>query len=89
MSSYGSVITIPPSKLTELLGWYGVFALIGAYFLVSFGFILAEGLFFQLLNVTGGGALVVFALSKKATQLAVLNVFWALIGALAIIRIVL
>lgn len=89
MLLYGSVITIHPSKRTELLGWYGMFALIGAYFLVSFGFILAEGLFFQLLNVTGGGALVVFALSKKATQLAVLNIFWALIGALAIIRIVL
>lgn len=74
-------------KLAEVLGWYGMLALIGAYFLVSFGFIEANGLIFQLLNLTGGTALVVFAISKKATQLAILNVFWALIGIVAIIRI--
>ena len=62
-------------------------ALIGAYFLVSFGFIAAEGLMFQLLNLTGGISLVVFALSKKATQLAILNIFWALIGAIALARL--
>lgn len=81
--------SIIPSKLTELLGWYGMLALIGAYFLVSFGIIDAEELAFQLLNLTGGVALVIFAVSKKATQLAILNIFWALIGALAIIRIIL
>ena len=83
------MITLNPSKLTELLGWYGMLALIGAYFLVSFGQVAAEGLAFQVLNLTGGVALVIFALSKKATQLAILNVFWALIGAIAVVRIVL
>ena len=42
---------------------------------------------FQLLNFTGGVALVIFAISKKAMQLAILNTFWALIGATAIIRL--
>lgn len=83
------MVILKPSRLTEFFGWYGVLALIGAYFLVSFGFIIAEGLGFQALNLTGGIALVVFALSKKATQLAILNIFWALIGLIAIIRIVL
>ena len=64
-------------------------ALISAYFLVSFGLVTGEGLEFQALNFTGGVALVVFALSKKATQLALLNIFWALIGATAIIRLIL
>lgn len=76
------------TKLTELLGWYGMLALIGGYFLVSFGYAEAEGVVFQLLNLTGGIALVVFALSKKATQLAILNIFWALIGVLAIARFI-
>lgn len=76
-----------PSRLTELLGWYGMFALVSAYFLVSFGFISAEGLAFQALNFTGGVTLVVFAISKKATQLAILNAFWALIGVIAIVGI--
>lgn len=83
----GSMAIIKPSAATELLGWYGMLALIGAYFMVSFGFIVAEGLAFQVLNLTGGVALVVFAVSKKATQLAILNIFWALIGVVAVVRI--
>ena len=78
---------IRPSLLIELLGWYGMSALIGAYFLVSFGYILAEGIVFQVFNLTGGVSLVVFALSKKATQLAILNIFWALIGVAALGRL--
>lgn len=81
------MVSIKASWATELLGWYGMLVLIGAYFLVSFGFILAEGLTFQLLNLTGGVALVIFALSKKAAQLAVLNIFWALIGTIALVRL--
>lgn len=46
-----------------------------------------RGMLFQLLNFTGGVALVIFAISKKAMQLAILNTFWALIGAAAIIRL--
>lgn len=80
-------IILKPSGFTELLGWYGMLALISAYFLVSFGIVLAEGLVFQVLNSTGGVALLIFAASKKATQLAVLNAFWALIGVVAIISI--
>ena len=82
------MVSLKPSKITEFLGWYGMLTLIGAYFLVSFGFIAASGLTFQMLNITGGAALVIFAISKEATQLAVLNIFWALIGILAIIRII-
>ena len=81
------MITVNPSKFTELLGSYGMLALVGAYFLVSFRLTAAERMPFQLLNFTGGVALVIFAISKKAMQLAILNTFWALIGATAIIRL--
>lgn len=81
------VINVSPSKVAEILGWYGMLALIGAYFLVSFGYIVAEELTFQTLNLTGGMSLVVFALSKRATQLAILNIFWILIGVVAMVRI--
>ena len=63
-----------------------MFALIGAYFLVSFAMIEADGLAFQALNCTGGLALVLFSISKNATQLAFLNAFWAFIGFMAILR---
>lgn len=74
-------------RFTEFLGWYGMCALVGAYFMVSFGVVEAEGMFFQLLNLSGGVALIFFALSKKATQLAILNAFWAVIGAMALLRL--
>lgn len=83
------MIAIKSSGFTEVLGWYGMLALVGAYFLVSFGLVAAEGLAFQVLNLTGGASLVVFAMSKKAIQLAILNTFWALIGIIAIMRIIL
>ncbi len=80
-------MTIKKSRITEFLGWYGALALIGAYFLVSFGLAAPEGVAFQALNLTGGVALMIFSLSKRATQLAILNLFWALIGLVAIARV--
>ena len=76
-------------KFTEVFGWYGTIALIGAYFLVSFGLVDPEGITFLGLNASGGMALVVYSFSKKATQLAILNIFWALIGVVAMVRAVL
>lgn len=81
------MFTIKPSKYTEFLGWYGMIALIGAYSLASFGMIVAEGLTFQALNLSGGLAMIIYATSKKATRLATLNIFWVLIGAIAIWRL--
>lgn len=79
-------MAVKSRRLAEILGWYGMVALIGAYFLVGFGYVSPEGIVFHGLNATGGMALIVFALSKEATQLAILNAFWALIGIAAIVR---
>lgn len=78
---------LKPSKFTEVAGWYGMIALILAYALVSFSIIAADGLPFQLLNLTGGIGLILVAASKKVVQSVLLNIFWALIGIVAIIRL--
>lgn len=78
---------IKQSKFSEFCGWYGMFALIFAYFLVSFGWIDGQGLIFQLVNLTGGVGLLIVAASKGVRQLVILNFFWATIGFAAIVRL--
>lgn len=76
-----------PTQKTEALGWYGMVALITAYFLVSFGWIDSEGVAFQLLNLTGSIGLLIVAASKGVTQSVILNFFWGAIGVIALVRL--
>lgn len=78
---------IKPSHFAELCGWYGMCALIFAYALVSFSIISADGLAFQLLNLSGAIGLMVVAASKGVVQSVLLNIFWMLIGLVAICTI--
>lgn len=80
---------LKPNRFTELCGWYGMSALIVAYGLVSFDAITGNGLIYQLLNLTGGIGLIIVSLAKNVMQSVLLNVFWAAIGMIAIIKIVL
>lgn len=71
----------------ELAGWYGTFAIVLAYVLVSFDVLPAKGSLYQLLNLTGALGIVVIAAAKKVRQPLLLNVFWAIIALVALIRI--
>ena len=81
------LLGIKQGKLAEFCGWYGILALIVAYFLVSFGWIDGQGLIFQIINLTGGVGLLIVAASKGVLQSVILNFFWAIIGVIAIARI--
>jgi hypothetical protein len=81
------LLGIKQGKLAEFCGWYGMLALIVAYFLVSFGWIDGQGLIFQIINLTGGVGLLIVAASKGVLQSVILNFFWAIIGVIAIARI--
>jgi hypothetical protein len=78
---------INKDRMSEILGWYGILALITGYFLVTFSIIKPEGIEFQLLNVTGSGGLMAVAITKKVTQSVLLNIFWIGIGIVAIYNI--
>ena len=71
----------------EIAGWYGAIAILAAYALVSFDLISGDGLFFQLLNLTGALGVIAIALYKKVRQSVVLNIFWGLVAVIAIIKI--
>ncbi len=72
-------------KVAEVAGWYGTIAIVLAYILVSFKIVSANGVIYQLLNLTGALGIVAISVVKKVKQPAVLNVFWALIAIVALI----
>lgn len=80
--------TRPVKIVPEILGWYGVVAIIAAYIAVSFNFMSAHGLSYQLLNGSGALAMVVDGYYQKDYQPLVLNVVWALIACIALIKFI-
>ncbi len=75
-------------KIAEVAGWYGALAIISAYALVSFNVISADGWIFQVLNLTGALGIIAIAHVKKVRQSVVLNVFWAIIAVVALVRLI-
>lgn len=75
------------SKRSEIIGWYGTVAIVGAYGLSSFNIISSQSFLYQLFNVTGAIGIVIISLRKKTYQPAVLNIIWTIIGLIALIKI--
>ena len=70
---------------SELIGWYGAFAVLLAYALASFGAIATKGTLYQILNLTGSFGIIVVSFRKKAYQPIVLNMIWMLIALIALL----
>ncbi len=70
----------------QLLGWYGVTAILSAYILTSFNVLMAQDWQFQLLNATGALSMVIQGSQRKDWQPVVLNVIWATIAIIGLIR---
>lgn len=73
--------------LIKIAGWYGTFAILGAYALNSFGVIESKSLVYQLLNLTGAIGIVIVSESKHVHPSVVLNAVWTVIAAVALVRI--
>ena len=71
----------------DFAGWYGVFAILGAYALLSLGYLAANDIWYQMLNLTGAVGLGLEALFRKDYQPTILNLVWALIACIAIFRV--
>ena len=74
-------------NLIDLLGWYGVIAILLAYALASFSVIEPTAVIYQLLNLTGATSLLVESWSKLDYPPAVLNMIWTLIAVIALISL--
>lgn len=75
--------------VVEAVGWYGVVAILLAYTLVSFGAVEADSVVYQVLNLTGAVSIAIISLVKRAYQPATLNIIWAIIALIAILRMIL
>lgn len=74
-------------SFVEIFGWYGTCAIILAYTLVSFSILSATSTWYQVLNGTGAIGIIIVSFTKKAYQPAVLNIIWALIALVAVLKI--
>ncbi len=73
--------------IDEIIGWYGTIAIITAFALISFQFLTANDISYQILNGTGAIGVIYISLKKKVYQPAVLNIIWAIIAIIAIINL--
>jgi len=73
--------------IDETIGWYGTCAIVIAYALVSFNILSPSTFLYQILNGTGAFGIVYISFKKKAYQPGVLNIIWAIIALIAIIRL--
>lgn len=70
----------------NVVGWIGMALLIGAYVLVTVGRITGPSLTFQLMNLFGGGLLMVNSAYYSAWPSAALNAVWIVIGVVGLAR---
>ena len=73
--------------VAEMFGWYGMFAIVFAYALLSFNIIGSNSFTYQILNLTGALGVIYISYKKKVFQSVFLNTFWAIIAGIAIINI--
>ncbi len=71
-----------------LVGWYGVAAILAAYLLATVGLITVRSWVYLVLNLTGAIGVLIEALWRGDYQPVVLNVFWAVIALVGVIRLV-
>ncbi|PIU03759.1 hypothetical protein COT44_01640 [Candidatus Shapirobacteria bacterium CG08_land_8_20_14_0_20_39_18] len=71
----------------EIIGWLGTFAVLLAYFLVSFRKISSNSKEYQLLNLFGAIGIILNSAIHGALPSVGLNITWLLIAALALYKI--
>ncbi|WP_036565157.1 CBU_0592 family membrane protein [Nocardioides halotolerans] len=72
--------------VVNVAGWIGMALLISAYALVTAGRLQGPGLPFQVMNLIGGGALMVNSAYYGAWPSAALNLVWVVIGGVGLAR---
>ena len=69
-----------------IIGWAGAVAVLVAYFLVSTKRLRGESVAYQLLNLAGGGCLIVNTVYRGAHPSSFVNVVWVGIALYAVSR---
>lgn len=74
--------------LITALGWIGSIEVVAAYALNSLQKIKSDSLTFQFLNLSGAVFLIINSVYKEAYPFTFINLVWAVIAVVAIIKIV-
>ena len=75
--------------VVEILGWYGLIAIVIAYSSVSLSFVSPNSYVYQVLNLSGAVGLGLVAFVKRAYQNGGLNLVWGAIAVVALVRLIL
>jgi hypothetical protein len=86
MSTAPASTPLPSSWPAECAGWYGTFAILGAYALTSFELLAATHVVVQMLNLTGALGVAWVCWRKRTWQAFWLEAIWATIAASALAR---
>ncbi len=70
----------------NLIGWLGVFAILLAYILTNFSLLNTGNSTYLFLNLFGSIAVLYEAYTKKDYQPVVLNLIWALVALIGLVR---
>ena len=73
-------------KHSNFIGWVGTAFIVSAYFFVSFSILSPNTAVYQVLNLLGALGIVFSSYIKKDNPPVVLNIFWALIALLGLIK---
>lgn len=73
--------------ILDIVGWYGMAAVLAAYGLVNLTLLPSHNIVCILLNLTGSAGLIIAAFVKRANQLVVLNIVWAIVALMTLAQI--
>lgn len=79
----------PTTNIWELAGWTGVAFIAGSYSLLALGFVSGQSLLYHSLVLAGSVFVAAISYVKRTYQPFVLNLLFAILAMLAIIRIIL
>ena len=77
---------LPFSLPAEIAGWYGTLAILGAYTLTTLEVLPAASPVLALLNLTGGLGVAWVCWRKRTWQAFGLEIIWAAIAVVALVR---
>jgi len=73
--------------IANIFGWYGTSAILLAYALVSFSMLKSTDLSYQILNLSGALGLIVLGVIDRVYQAVTLNVVWAIVACVALVKL--